>query len=194
MLWGRSGNICAFPDSKKELVMDIHETDDISVVGEEAHIVARESDGPRGNSPLTADQRDKYGNLILMCSIHHKVIDDHPDTYPVELLNDYKKKHEDWVSQNLKLDKVKQKDDEIYASYIDEFIRLADIENFKGWTSWLLSSDHPQMSKEQYDRLRELITYILSRVWSGRYPQLENALKNFNNVLNDLLKVFDHHA
>jgi hypothetical protein len=194
MLWGRSGNICAFPDCKKELVMDIHETDDISVVGEEAHIVARESDGPRGNSPLTADQRDKYGNLILMCSIHHKVIDDHPDTYPVELLNDYKKKHEDWVSQNLKLDKVKQKDDEIYASYIDEFIRLADIENFKGWTSWLLSSDHPQMSKEQYDRLRELITYILSRVWSGRYPQLENALKNFNNVLNDLLKVFDHHA
>lgn len=129
-----------------------------------------------------------------MCSIHHKVIDDHPDTYPVELLNQYKKRHEDWVSQNLKLDKVKQKDDEIYASYIDEFIRLADIENYKGWTSWLLSSDHPQMSKEQYDRLRELITYILSRVWFDRYPELENSIKNFNNVLNDLLKVFDQHA
>lgn len=71
MLWGRSGNICAFPDCKKELVMDISETDDISVVGEEAHIVAREAEGPRGNSPLTPEQRDKYDNLILMCSIHH---------------------------------------------------------------------------------------------------------------------------
>lgn len=194
MLWGRSGNICAFPDCKKELVMDIHETDDISVIGEEAHIVAREIDGPRGNSPITPDQRDKYGNLILLCSIHHKVIDDHPETYPVELLNQYKKKHEGWVSQNLKLDKLKQKEDEIYASYIDELIRLADIENYKVWTSWLLSSDHPQMSKDHYDRLRQLITYILSRVWFGRYPELENSINNFNNVLNDLLKVFDHHA
>lgn len=50
------------------------------------------------------------------------------------------------------------------------------------------------MSKENYDKLRELITYILSRIWFGRYPELENAIKNFNNVLNDLLKIFDQYA
>lgn len=194
MLWGRSGNICAFPDCKKELVMDISETDDISVVGEEAHIVAREVDGPRGISPLTPEQRDKYDNLILMCSIHHKVIDDHPDKFPVSLLHDNKRNHENWVKQNLKLDNIKQREDEVYASYIDEFLKLIDIENYKSWTSWLLSSDFPKISKEQYDNLRELINFIISRVWYKRYPDLENAFLNFKNVLNDLLKVFDEHG
>ena len=194
MLWGRSGNLCAFPDCKKDLVMDISETDDISVVGEEAHIVAREKDGPRGISPLTVEQRDKYGNLILMCSIHHKVIDDHPTNYPVELLHEYKRNHEKWVKQNLKHDNPKQKEDEIYASYIDDFLKLADIENYKAWTSWLLSEDHPKIHKEQYDKLRKLINYIISRVWYKRYPELESSLINFKNVLNDLLKVFDKYA
>lgn len=194
MLWGRSGNLCAFPDCKKELVMDISETDDISVVGEEAHIVAREEDGPRGVSPLTPEQRDKYDNLILMCSIHHKVIDDHPNIYLVELLHEYKKNHESWVKQNLKLDNVKQREDEVYSSYIDEFLKRADIENYRAWTSHLLSGDRPKMSREQYDKLRELIDYIISRVWFKRYPELESAFLNFKNVLNDLLKVFDEHA
>lgn len=47
MLWGRSGNICAFPDCKKELVMDESETDDPSLIGEEAHIVAQKENGPQ---------------------------------------------------------------------------------------------------------------------------------------------------
>ena len=50
MLWGRSGNMCAFPNCKKELVMDESETDDASVIGEEAHIIARKENGPRGKS------------------------------------------------------------------------------------------------------------------------------------------------
>lgn len=194
MLWGRSGNICAFPECMKELVMDISETDDISIVGEEAHIVAREPDGPRGNSLLTPDQRDKYDNLILMCRIHHKVIDDHPDTYPVELLHEYKKKHEIWVKQNLKIDDKKQKEDEVYASYIDEFVKLADIDNWKGWTSYLLGSDQPRIATERYNKLRELIEYIISRVWYNRYPELEESLYNFKNVLNDLLNIFDEYS
>lgn len=193
-LWGRSGNICAYPNCKKELVMDISETDDISVVGEEAHIVAREKDGPRGVSPLTAEQRDKYDNLILMCSIHHKVIDDHPDKFPVDMLIGYKKKHEDWVKQNLKLDNKKQREDEVYATYIDEFIRLADIENWKGWTSFLFGSDQPRISTEQYNKLRQLIQYIISRVWYNRYPELEKSLINFKTVLNNLLNVFDEYS
>ncbi len=51
MLWGRSGNMCAFPECKKELVMDESETDDPSVIGEEAHIVGRKQTGPRGDQP-----------------------------------------------------------------------------------------------------------------------------------------------
>jgi hypothetical protein len=192
MLWGRSGNLCAFPNCKKELVMDISETDDMSVVGEEAHIVARESEGPRGKSELTSEQRNKYGNLILLCSIHHKMIDDHPNTYSVNWLQEHKKAHENWVKQNLRGDQ-KQKEDEIYASYIDEFLRLSVMENYELWTSWLLAPS-PRMDTVYYDSLRKLLLYIQSRVWFGRYTGLEKALLNFASILNDLLKIFDMHC
>lgn len=194
MLWGRSGNLCAFPDCKKELVMDISETDDMSIVGEEAHIVAREIKGPRGNSELTTEQRDKYDNLILTCSIHHKIIDDHPATYTTELLYKYKKEHEDWVRQNLKLDTSKQREDEAYASYIDEVLRLIDIDNYTAWTSYMLSGDSPRISKEQYENLKTLVNYILARVWYNRYPFLEKALINLRFVINDLQMVFDKYS
>jgi hypothetical protein len=39
--------------------------------------------------------------------------------------------------------------------------------------------------------LRELNTYLLSRVWPGCYERLEFAFKNFQLILNDLLRVFD---
>lgn len=193
MLWGRSGNICAYPECKKVLVMDISETDDISVIGEEAHIVAREADGPRGDAPLVTEQRDKYGNLILMCSIHHKIIDDHPTIYTVEVLHDYKKRHEDWFREKYEINVSKQKDDELYSAYIDEIMLLLDIEKYKDWTSGLLGTE-VRISRKKYEKLRELINYILSRVWPRRYPKLENALINLNYILNDLLIIFDKYS
>src|SRR6516164_6179347 len=108
MLWGRSGNRCALPTCRRTLVEDETETDDPSVVGDEAHIVAREENGPRGKSPLTHDERDKYDNLILMCKTHHKLIDDQPETYTVEILHDMKDKHIEWVNVNLSSDAEKQ--------------------------------------------------------------------------------------
>lgn len=58
------------PDCRIELVMDVNETDDPSLIGEECHIVAREENGPRGASPLTDEQRDLYGkfNPIMLQS------------------------------------------------------------------------------------------------------------------------------
>ena len=56
ILWGRSGNLCAI--CRRELVMDATTKDDESVIGDECHMVAREINGPRGNSPLEISQRD----------------------------------------------------------------------------------------------------------------------------------------
>ena len=190
MLWGRSGNMCAFPDCKKELVMDESETDDPSVVGEEAHIIGRKQNGPRGESELSIDQRDKYGNLILLCSVHHKLIDDQINTYSVEKINEFKKQHEEWVKNNLSQDAVKQREDEVYSSYVDKFIELAEIENWKGWTSFIFAAGQPQLYRSNLRKLRELIELIMSRVWFGRYPHLERAFYNFKHISNDFLTVF----
>ena len=48
LLWARSGNICAFPECRVEITQDFE--DDSAIIGEEAHIVAYENDGPRGDS------------------------------------------------------------------------------------------------------------------------------------------------
>jgi hypothetical protein len=101
MLWGRAASRCAFPDCRRELVMDASQTDDESLIGEACHIVAQSPSGPRGGSPLTPEQRDHYDNLILLCRNHHKRVDDQENTYTVQRLLDMKVAHEKWVREIL---------------------------------------------------------------------------------------------
>ena len=191
MLWGRSGNRCALPSCRRLLVEDETETDDASIVGDEAHIVAKEIDGPRGISVLNPEQRDKYDNLILMCKVHHKLIDDQSETFTVEYLHRMKINHIEWVNTNLNPDVDKQRDDEIYATYIDKWSELAGIDNWKNWSSYVLSNGQPEISVEQYNKFKELEIYLLSRVWPKRYDIIEFSLMNFKAVLSDFLNVFD---
>jgi len=102
MLWGRSANMCSFPGCKKSLVVEKTQTDYASVVGEEAHIVAKTEGGPRGKHDLNLEDRDHYDNLILLCRDHHKIIDDQYNTYTVEILHTFKAQHIQYVENNLK--------------------------------------------------------------------------------------------
>lgn len=99
VLWGRSGNRCAI--CKRELVIDATDKDDESVIGDECHIVSGKPDGPR-NAPIFGhDEIDAYENLLLLCKVHHKVIDDQFASYPAEELKRIKNEHESWVQKNL---------------------------------------------------------------------------------------------
>ena len=189
LLWGRSGNMCAFPECKKQLVVDETSTDDPSIIGEEAHIVAKKENGPRGKHSLEFEKRDKYDNLILLCSIHHKIIDDQENEYTVKKLHEYKGNHENWIKEHLSIDNQKQRDDELYASYVEKFIELTNLDNWFNWTSFILSS-FETFPKEEFDSLKKVLDYIVSRVWPQRYKPLELSLFNFNNILNDLVRVY----
>lgn len=195
MLWGRAANRCAFNDCRKELVVDATETDDESLVGEECHIVAREEGGPRGISELTPEQRDKYSNLIILCNVHHKVIDDQPGEYTVDKLHQLKTNHESWVKESLNLfDPKKQRDDEYYAALIEEFCSLIDIDNWRNWTSFLLGSGYPRLYIEIDTKLDQTRDWILSRIWPKRYLSLENSFQSFRFVLQDFLNTFHEHS
>ncbi|MGY0600205.1 HNH endonuclease [Vibrio sp. JZG10] len=195
MLWGRAASRCSFPECKKELVMDATLTDDESLVGEACHIVARSEDGPRGSSDLTSEQRDKYANLILMCNVHHKVIDDQHEHYTVEILRNFKAEHEAWVNKSLSShDPYAQRDEEIYVSYIESFEQYIDITEWNNWTSWVFFGGQPQLSKEMKSKLDDLRGWLFSRVWPNRYPELELAFENFRRVLSDFLNTFEQHA
>lgn len=87
-LFARSQNECAMPKCASPIIIGD------TVVGEICHIRARRKNGPRFDPNLTADQRDGYSNLILLCSTCHKRIDSAPQTFTAELLSEIKTLHE----------------------------------------------------------------------------------------------------
>lgn len=190
MLWGKAANRCALPECRKELVMDETETDDPSIIGEECHIIAREDDGPRGNPDFPKEQRDLYSNLILMCNTHHKVIDDQKNFYSAQRLKEIKNNHEEWVRRSLNIDEEKMKAEIVYSSVIDEWVNKADLDNWNAWTSWLLGSGQPRISKQKLQELEELKDWLFNRIMPNTYVQLENSLENFRRVLQDLINTF----
>lgn len=177
-----------------ELILDPHAADDPSLVGECSHIVAEQLDGPRGDSPLTAKQRNSYRNLILLCNVHHKQVDDQVTHFTVERLHEIKRAHELWVRTQLAgFDVQKQKDDERWAGYIEEWAARSDLKNWLANTSYLLSAD-PQVDAQFLKALREIPLWVLSRVWPESAPDLRAALQNFSLVVNDLINEFVRHS
>ena len=194
ILWMRSGGRCSI--CKNEVIVDASSSaDDPSVVADEAHIVARKETFTRGDfDALTPEQRDQYSNLILLCKVHHKVIDDQPAFYTVERLREIKAKHEDEVrSKWTDADTTRMRDEEIYAGYIDEWVKRSYLENWDGLSSCVTSSDTPWIPQEWYASSKELLVWIIGRIWPHRYPGLESAVLNYKAVLHDFLNVFDRH-
>lgn len=91
LLWGRAAARCAL--CRRHLVEDETSASEASIVGEEAHMIARSPGGPR-YIPLTADQVDHISNLVLLCRIHRKQVDDQVQDFPVEVLRFIKGQHE----------------------------------------------------------------------------------------------------
>lgn len=93
ILWGRSGNRCAI--CRRPLVAEQTPDDPAAVVGDECHIAARSPQGPRaGNAEGKLDSED---NLILLCRVDHKRVDDQPNYFTAQRLRALKLAHETWV-------------------------------------------------------------------------------------------------
>ena len=122
ILWGKSGNRCAI--CKCLLQSELDNSKKISVIGDECHIVARGEQGPRFDSKLPKRKIDQYTNLILLCKIHHKIIDDHPETYKKDLFFKIKDEHEEWVRRKLDPSNDKsQSDDTVFKNNVKVYLK-----------------------------------------------------------------------
>lgn len=90
-LLAKSGNRCAFPGCK-QLICDKEKGN--AILGEICHIEAQSIGGPRFNTNLSAKEIDSESNLMILCPTHHKLVDDYPDNYTVEVLRKMKDEHE----------------------------------------------------------------------------------------------------
>jgi len=104
LLWGGSGRLCA--SCRRQLVVDGFMLDDDSVVGEECHIVSASKRGPRFDPAFSAAFIDDESNLILLCGVHHKMVDDQPRTWTAARLRELKAEHERWVRSRLSHDRT----------------------------------------------------------------------------------------
>lgn len=95
ILYGQSGNLCAFPGCKQTVIEPATERSGPSVTGEICHIYAIGKSGPRAESKLTEEELNSPDNLIILCPTHHAIVDKQPESYPPEMLKQWKKQRID---------------------------------------------------------------------------------------------------
>lgn len=95
IIWIEAAGRCAI--CKEQVLTRGTGHDDLSVFGQEAHIVGKSSGGPRAGG-LSLELIDHHSNLILLCSKHHKQIDDQPNDFTVDRLRKIKAYHAAWAA------------------------------------------------------------------------------------------------
>lgn len=125
-LWGLAAGRCSRPDCGIDCIKFFDE--DPTVLGEMAHVIARNPGGPRGQ---ISGGPNNYRNLILLCPNHHNEIDKAPEgIFPVSLLHEWKNAHEHRVRQALDLKKFDTKHE------LFRYIGFLLVDNYEIWKTY----------------------------------------------------------
>lgn len=93
LLWGKAQAKCS------HCYKDLIHIDDLTVIGDMAHIIAKKQGGARGDQIIDSSKRNAYENLILLCLECHKIFDDNPKIYTVQKIKQIKNEHEEKIKQ-----------------------------------------------------------------------------------------------
>jgi len=93
LLWARSGGFCQNPSCQKDFFVFFADGT-ITSIEELAHIIAKSDKGPRSEEKIDIKLKDEYENIILLCPNCHTLVDKNPDQYPVKILKEWKRNHE----------------------------------------------------------------------------------------------------
>lgn len=104
-LWGMSAGRCEFQGCNKYL--GEHQiTKQTGNFGEKAHIEAVNKGGARYKDLMTDNELNSSDNIMLLCPTCHKLVDEHPNEYPVKKLQEMKMKHEWRIYQLTSVDDI----------------------------------------------------------------------------------------
>jgi hypothetical protein len=172
LLWARAGGVCTL--CKSHLTENAKGGDRDVVLGEEAHIVSEEPNGPRFR-PMPAKEVDTYANLMLLCPSDHKVVDEQVTYYTEQRLLELKRKHEQWVAEKISpmMPAIKIRDPEA-----DKLIMLLRIDMGKELMSILagtlaLHQNNPERrSSEEAERIGAFFQNVTDArdIWDDLEP------------------------
>lgn len=98
-LWARSAGRCEYLGCNKPLLGEATSGRRLLNASYIAHIVGDEPGGPRGDSVRSPQLADDVENLLLLCDVHHRLIDrDGIDDHPESRLLEMKRRHENRIS------------------------------------------------------------------------------------------------
>lgn len=96
-----SASKCYWPGCGEQLLK--FENDKYWVALDIAHICALHPGGPRYDPTIDKDDLNDFPNLIYLCRLHHRIVDEGDGSaYPVELLRDWKINRETTGQQQLR--------------------------------------------------------------------------------------------
>ena len=122
LLWAKSAGRCQF-DNCNKIVYEEGVTKIEDNFGEVSHIIGDSPDGPRGDELLSIDPDycNNISNLMLLCKVHHKLIDTLEADYDPDLLRLMKRLHEDRIRLATKVSPDKTSNIIIYRCRVGEF-------------------------------------------------------------------------
>jgi hypothetical protein len=190
-IWGRAGGRCSDSRCRRILIYRPDEAADPSLIGEVCHIKAKSLGGPRYDENYPEEFRESYDNLLLMCRIHHKIIDDHPEIYSVEKLRALKVDHETWVDSQLSgQEKDARSAREKYSVLLAAIEKQLDFGRADRWLGFMGSNEYPRFEKKFAGVLFDFPTWIVRQFWPNSIPEIESSVMNLAQALDDYTHFF----
>ena len=157
IIWSLSGGSCAI--CKSELTKKVDEKH--LVLGQECHIRSSKINGPRYTNEYPYDKLNSPENLILLCRDHHKEIDDLPNKYTAETLDEIKLKHEKLIKKSSSKEippiKTIKKSKYLKATLIKSGIKLID--TALDCSAYSYSFDETD-DEIEYELIKDFLNYV----------------------------------
>jgi SMODS-associated and fused to various effectors sensor domain len=117
-LWGKAGGRCQYEGCNTPLWLDTLTQVEFNAAYI-AHIIADSPDGPRGHPVLSEQLKADLSNLMLLCDVHHRLIDtENVAGHPVEHLRNMKALHEQRIEITTAIGPDKQSHILLYGANI----------------------------------------------------------------------------
>jgi hypothetical protein len=188
LLWGRAAGICSNPQCQKDLTILSEHRDGGYIIGEMAHVIARQPRGPRGK---TEGGSDSYQNLLLLCPSCHRMIDKAPEgEFPEKKLYQWKVKHESSIRE-LRKEVVFESRRDLWTAIRRLLMENRNIWEQLGPQSWTAKTDPGSNLYEQWN-LRKRDTIIPNNTKIIKY--VESNIKFIEDKEFKIFLLFKTHA
>ncbi len=183
-----SGNECYFPYCKNNLV----DEESGKVTGEICHIKGNRSGAPRYDSNQNDEERHGFDNLLLMCPIHHDIIDNDLDLYTVSKLKEIKAEHE---KKNLKGIKPSKEIVEQFIFNLSQESKISTVDQKGGQVAHsIININYKDDIDSEKKQDKEIIRFFASCLDRPAFQDLfimERSYIDFDKAMEDTITAFN---